>query len=198
MHSPFIGWQLCNVNRDKADETQHSISRIRVCLFTTTTVFKRTVILKKVELFWNHKECSFLKAWKDESENGLEKEPTCTTTQVLLHPYRGRTAREPREVFVFLSHSPECVFVLTETRAFTVHAIFARLAHPVPAVWTTEARLTETASINVVAACTISTVTHTFAVLTIGACSTVLVTPEGRTQKGIWIQKVLFHVGKSA
>lgn len=96
------------------------------------------------------------------------------------------------------NHSPECVFVLTETRAFTVHAIFARLAHPVPAVWTTEARLTETASINVVAACTISTVTHTFTVLTIGACSTVLVTPEGRTQKSIWIQKVLFHGGKSA
>lgn len=36
----------------------------------------------------------------------------------------------------------ECVFVLTETCALTVHAVFAVSTHPVSALWTAEARLT--------------------------------------------------------
>lgn len=71
----------------------------------------------------------------------------------------------------------ECVFVLAETRAFTVHAVFAGCTHPVPAVRTAETRLAEAASIDVVAACAVSTVTHTFTVLTISARSTLLITP---------------------
>lgn len=88
-------------------------------------------------------------------------------------------SRPPRLARAFSFHwvTAECVFLLAETGAFTVHAIFARCAHPVPAVGTTEARLAQAASINVVAACTISTVAHTFAVLTISACSTLLIAP---------------------
>lgn len=77
-------------------------------------------------------------------------------------------------------HSPECVFVLAETGALTVHAIFALCTHPVPAVWPTEARLAQTASIDVVAPCTVSTVAHTFTVLPISACSALLIAPEDR------------------
>lgn len=77
-------------------------------------------------------------------------------------------------------HSPECVFVLAETGALTVHAVFALCTHPVPAVWPTEARLAQTASVDVVAPCTVSTVTHTFTVLAIRSCSTLLVAPEDR------------------
>lgn len=79
--------------------------------------------------------------------------------------------------FSFHWVATECVFVLAKTQALTVHAVFARCTHPVPAVWTTEARLAEAASIDVVAACAVSTVTHTFTVLTIRACSTLLITP---------------------
>lgn len=72
---------------------------------------------------------------------------------------------------------PECVFVLTETRALTVHAIYAVWAHPVPAVRTAEARLAQTGSIDVVAARTVSTVAHAFTVLSVTTCSTLLLTP---------------------
>lgn len=71
----------------------------------------------------------------------------------------------------------ECVFVLAETRALTVHAIYAVWAHPVPAVRTAEARLAQTGSIDVVAARTVSTVAHAFAVLSVTTCSTLLLTP---------------------
>lgn len=70
------------------------------------------------------------------------------------------------------------MFVLAETGAFAVHAVFARETHPVPAVWTAEARLTKAASVDVVAACAVSTVAHAFAVLAVGACSALLVAPE--------------------
>lgn len=76
------------------------------------------------------------------------------------------------------------MFVLAETAAFTVHAVFARCAHPVPAVWPAEARLAQAASVDVVAARAVGTVAHTFTVLTIGACSTLLVTPEGSSTEG--------------
>lgn len=44
-------------------------------------------------------------------------------------------------------------------------------------MWAAEARLAQAASIDVVAACTISTVTHTFAVLTVSPCSTLFIAP---------------------
>lgn len=82
------------------------------------------------------------------------------------------------------------MFVLAEAGAFTVHAVFARCTHPVPAVWTTEARLTQAASIDVVAACTVSAVAHTFAVLTVSACSALLIAPEdSNTECGTDAQK---------
>lgn len=83
-----------------------------------------------------------------------------------------------------LTHLPECVFVLAETGALTVHAVFTGRTHPVPAVWPAEARLAQAASVDVVAACTVRTVTHTFTVLTVRACSTLLIAPEGRNTGG--------------
>lgn len=58
-----------------------------------------------------------------------------------------------------------------------MHAIFSMWTHPVPAVWTTEAWFTEAASVNVVAASAVCTVAHTFAVLTVGAHTALLITP---------------------
>lgn len=76
------------------------------------------------------------------------------------------------------------MFVLAETGALTVHAVFTGRTHPVPAVWPAEARLAQAASVDVVAARTVRTVTHTFTVLTVRACSTLLIAPEGRNTGG--------------
>lgn len=79
--------------------------------------------------------------------------------------------------FSFHGVAAESVFLLAEARALTVHAVCSGCAHPVPAVWTAEARLTQAGSIDVVAARPVSTVTHTLTVLPVGACSTLLITP---------------------
>lgn len=72
------------------------------------------------------------------------------------------------------------MFVLAEAAALTVQAVPAVRAHPLPAVFTVEARLAQTGAIDVVAARPVSAVTHTFTVLPVRARSTLLFTPEGR------------------
>lgn len=74
------------------------------------------------------------------------------------------------------------MFVLAEARTLAVHAVFAVCAHPLSAVWATEARLAQTASVDVVAAGAVSAVTHAFTVLAVSAHSTLLITPEGAKQ----------------
>lgn len=69
------------------------------------------------------------------------------------------------------------MLVLAEAAAFTVHAVFAGWTHPVPAVRAAEARLAEAGPVDVVAA-TVGALAHAFAVLTVAACSALLVAPE--------------------
>lgn len=104
---------------------------------------------------------------------------TAVTVETVSAGFVTEQPGPPRMARAFPFHrmTAERVFVLAETGAFTVHAIFAQCTHPVPAVWPTEARLAQAASIDVVAACTISTVAHTFTVLAVSACSTLLIAP---------------------
>ena len=60
---------------------------------------------------------------------------------------------------------------------FTGKAVGAVRTHPLPAVWSTEARLAQTASVDVVAARSVGAVTHAFTVLPIAADRTLLTAP---------------------
>lgn len=77
-----------------------------------------------------------------------------------------------------LRASPQSVLLLTETLLLTVNPIVPRRTHRVPALRPPEPRLTQAAAVDVEAPCTVGTVTHTFAVLAIGSCSALLLTPE--------------------
>lgn len=90
--------------------------------------------------------------------------------------------------FSFHWVAAERVLVLAETRALTVHAVFARRTHPLPAVWAAKPGLTQAAAVDVEAASAVSAVTHTFTVLTVGACSTLLITPATREAFGTFAQ----------
>lgn len=67
-----------------------------------------------------------------------------------------------------------------------MHAVLARRTHAVPAVWTAEARLAQAAAVDVVAASAVGALAHAFAVLTVSACSALLIAPEGSGTEG-WI-----------
>lgn len=71
----------------------------------------------------------------------------------------------------------ESVLAVTQAVLFTVHAKGSISTHPLRALGSPEARLTQAAAIDVIAACTISAVTHTLTVLPIAPHCTLFVTP---------------------
>lgn len=90
------------------------------------------------------------------------------------------------------SHSPECVCVLTETWLLTVNAKGPVCTHSVSAIRAPETRLTQTASVNVIAAGPIGTVTHTFTVLPKAAHGTLLTTPAEKQQSVTWSDNLVW------
>lgn len=76
----------------------------------------------------------------------------------------------------------ECVFVIAEATVFTGQAVGAMRTHPLSALGSSEARLTQTAPVYVIAACAVGTVTHTFTVSPVSAHRTLLTAPcSGKT-----------------
>lgn len=73
--------------------------------------------------------------------------------------------------------SPESVLAVTEAALFTVYAEGSINAHPLRALWSPEARLTQAATIDVIATCPIRAVTHTLTVLPIAPNCTLFITP---------------------
>lgn len=53
---------------------------------------------------------------------------------------------------------------VAEAVVFTVHAKLSITAHPVRALWAPKPWFTQATTIDVIATCTVSTVTHTFAI----------------------------------
>lgn len=85
------------------------------------------------------------------------------------------------ELIESLFSSPESVLWVAEAAVFAVHAVGSIGTHPVITARTLKPRLTQTPTVDVIAAGSISTVTHTLTVLAVRTHCTLLVTPSQYT-----------------
>lgn len=111
-----------------------------------------------------------------DTQAGLQATMAVVTTGAGLVAVKPRPAWLARAL-AFQWVTAECVCFVAEAGVFTVKAVGAVPTHPLSALGSSEARLTQTASVDVIAASPVGTVAHTLTVPPITTHLTLLTAP---------------------